>query len=72
MNTTYRMVEDPEMGTLEPVSVWKTKSFQRLALSAIGFGLIASLCGVFVLKSDVDDLQKNKIPVIESKIDQVR
>jgi len=72
MNTTYSMVENPETGALEPVSIWQRKSFQRLALSAIGFGLVASLCGAFILKADVDDLQKNKLSVIESKVDQLK
>lgn len=72
METTYRMAESPTTGQLEPVSPWKTKRFQILAASAVGMGLFLSICGVFTLKANVDELKNEKLPVIQQKIDTVQ
>jgi hypothetical protein len=74
MNTTYRMKESPTTGELTHVSVWRTEPFQRFAAITLGAGLLLSLVAAFDLKASVDNLTQNKIPYIQSRLNnfQVR
>ena len=70
MDTTFE--ENPKTGEIDHKAVWKSKRFQTLAAVAIGTGLVLSIVGVLCLKAPVDNLKNEKLPAIQSKVDNVQ
>lgn len=67
MTTAYREREELYLNEFERKSY--LQRLGTLALIASATGLVLSLVAVANLSADVDDLTKNKLPYIQSRLD---
>ncbi|HEY9787616.1 MAG TPA: hypothetical protein V6D17_19670 [Candidatus Obscuribacterales bacterium] len=69
MDTTYKQkVRKTPTAELKPVSPWRDPDFQRFTAITLGTALLLSLVGAFNLRADVDNLTKEKVPILQQQI----